>query len=344
MPHSPKPRSLPDGTEHWDRYWAHGFLTSCAAAFKGNYEGSMRRLWDDFFSTLGAGSRILDICTGNGAIAVFANQVSRDRGKTFEIHGVDQAVIDPGQMLKSQADLVDGVVFHSRTPAEATPFPDAHFDAVTGQYALEYTPIQETVTELSRITAPGAEGLFVIHNDASIVLEVAREELEASGILFDESLVFERARDVVLSMATANTPEKRQALSADPLAQQRRDAFNAAAARVTEAAENARQPDMLQTALGHLSEALQHCFEWGLQDTYRYLDNARRDIEANVERLKDLGRVSSDESQAREILAMFQAAGFETDPLERIHHDMPLEGARAGDTRLMGWVLRVRKT
>ncbi len=36
----------------WDAYWQHGFLTSCADAFDGNYGGSIARYWHDAFASL----------------------------------------------------------------------------------------------------------------------------------------------------------------------------------------------------------------------------------------------------------------------------------------------------
>ncbi len=331
------------GTEHWDRYWAHGFVTSCAVAFKGNYEGNVRGLWEDFFTALERQSNILDIGTGNGAIAIIAAEIGLRKKKAFSIHGVDRAKINPAAILSQRPGLLGAITFHSQTPAEKTPFSDAYFQAVTGQYALEYTPVEATIAELSRIVAPRAQGLFVIHHDDSIVLTVTREELRTAGVLLSEAGLFEQTRDVVRSVAPANTPEKKQALMRDSVAQQRRDAFNQAAALVTDALTSTTQPEMLQTALGHVGEALKNCTQWGLEQSLNYLDGAENDIKANIERLRDLLRVSSSLDRAKELLAMFRDAGFETDSPDTIYHDMPVSPEREQDTRLMGWVLRVTR-
>ena len=332
------------GTEHWDRYWAHGFVTSCAVAFKGNYEGNVRGLWEDFFAALESQSNILDIGTGNGAIAIIAAEIGLRKKKAFAIHGVDQAKINPAAILGQRPGLLGAITFHSQTPAEKTPFSDASFQAITGQYALEYTPVETTIAELSRIAAPGAQGMFVIHHDDSIVLTVTREELRTAGVLFSQADLFEQTREVVRSVAPANTPEKKQALIRDSLAQRRRDAFNRAAALVTDALTNTTQPEMLQTALGHVGEALKNCAQWGLEQSLTYLDGADNDIKANIERLRDLIRVSSSPDRVEELLTMFRDAGFETDGPDTIYHDMPVAPEREKDTRLMGWVLRVRRT
>ncbi len=331
------------GTEHWDRYWAHGFVTSCATAFKGNYEGNVRGLWEDFFATLEPQSKILDIGTGNGAIAIIATETGKRQKKAFTVHGVDQAKINPAAILAQRPALLGDITFHSQTPAEKTPFPDGYFQAVAGQYALEYTPVEATIAELGRITAPGARGLFVIHHDDSIVLTVTREELGTARMLLSEGDLFERTRDVVRSVAPANTPEKKQALMRDTLAQQRSDAFNRAAALVNDALRVTTQPEMLQTALGHVGEALKNCSQWGLEQSLNYLDGAENDIKANIERLRDLVRVSSSPDRVEEILAMFRDAGFETQSPDTHWHDMPVAPEREQDTRLMGWVLRVTR-
>ncbi len=331
------------GTEHWDRYWQHGFVTSCATAFKHNYEGNIRGLWEDFFAALKQQSNILDIGTGNGAIAIIAAEIGLREDKAFGIHGVDQARINPATILSERPELLKAITFHPQTPAEKTPFPAGYFQAVSGQYALEYTPVEATIAELSRIAAPGAQGLFVIHHDDSIVLTVTREEIRTAGILFAEAELFEQTREVVRSVAPADTPDKKQALIRDSLAQRRRDAFNRAAALTTDALKSTSQPEMLQTALGHVGETLKNCTRWGLEQSLDYLHGAERDIKANIERLRDLVRVSSSPDRVEELLDRFRDAGFEPESPDTIYHDMPVAAEREKDTRLMGWVLRVTR-
>jgi ubiquinone/menaquinone biosynthesis C-methylase UbiE len=334
-PHSSagaSPSGPADGSDQWDRYWAHGFVTSCALAFAANYEGRMRSVWEAFFAELAPGARILDICTGNGAIAIIANEVSRAAGKGFEIHAIDRAQIDPAGTLKIDPALLEGIQFHARTPAERTPFADRSFDAAVGQYALEYTDVPATCREIARILEPGGRCLFVIHHAESIILETGREELRHARLLFGETRLFERARALIERMAGARTAAERLALADDADAEEKRRLLNAAAADATAAIERSPHPEMLRTALGQISRAFRALDEGGGESALAQLAAAEADIRANEERLRDLLEAARDQDGMAGIGSVMTAAGLEPAPFAPLRHE---------PGRLVGWMLEV---
>ena len=284
----------------------------------------MRDVWERFFAELAPGARILDICTGNGAIAVIANEVSRAAGKGFEIHGVDRAQIDPAGTLKIDPALLEGIRFHARTPAERTPFDDRSFDAVVGQYALEYTDVAATCGEIARILEPGGRCLFVIHHADSIILETGREELRHARLLF------ERARALIERMAGARTAAERLALADDADAEEKRRLLNAAAADATAAIERSPHPEMLRTALGQVSRAFRALDEGGGDSALAQLAAAEADIRANEERLRDLLEAARDQEGMARIGTAMSAAGLEPAPFAPLRHE---------PGRLVGWML-----
>ena len=57
----------------WDRFWSYDRLSSFGTGpGAGNYGEHIAAGWRAFFAALPAGSKVLDLCTGNGAIAVMA--------------------------------------------------------------------------------------------------------------------------------------------------------------------------------------------------------------------------------------------------------------------------------
>lgn len=56
----------------WDHYWRDGRLASCGGEGGAGYQTAIARGWREFFAGLANGSRILDVCSGNGAIALLA--------------------------------------------------------------------------------------------------------------------------------------------------------------------------------------------------------------------------------------------------------------------------------
>ena len=124
--------------EHWESYYRGGALVSCPMGLEPGYTGEVRDAWVTFFATLPDGARVLDIGTGNGAVALIAKETAATLGRSFEIHGVDLARVDPVRHVPNGATLLAGIEFHPGVPAEQLPFEANGFDAVSGQYALEW--------------------------------------------------------------------------------------------------------------------------------------------------------------------------------------------------------------
>lgn len=140
-----------------------------------------------------AGARLLDLGTGNGVVVTQAVTVSRTKDAAFEIHGVDLAEIEPASFARSAAGLLREVRFHPETAMEALPFPDAHFDAVCGQFSLEYSDTERSVPEVLRVLRPDGRFRFLLHADDAVLKERSRmQRLRAEAII--ESPLFERLR------------------------------------------------------------------------------------------------------------------------------------------------------
>jgi demethylmenaquinone methyltransferase / 2-methoxy-6-polyprenyl-1,4-benzoquinol methylase len=106
--------------------------------------------WRRFLVTrIEAGPRdtVLDVATGTGAVA---RELLARRGCT--VVGLDQSpemLAEARRRLPASVELVEG-------KAEALPFPDASFDALTFTYLLRYvTDPGATLSELARVVRPG---------------------------------------------------------------------------------------------------------------------------------------------------------------------------------------------
>ena len=275
---------------------------------------------------------MLDICTGNGAIAMIANEISRARSLDLEIHAIDSAVIRPLATVRHDRDLLEGIRFYSETPAESTPFPAGHFHAVTGQYAFEYTSEADCIAELARITAPGGRLQFVIHHSGSVVIETSREELRHGAIILDETRIFDVARTLMERVGAVRTPEEKRALAADPDAESEREALNRGAERLSRAAESSPHPELLHLALERISGAYKAIGQ-GASQALERLAAGRGEIEANLARLEDLMAAARSPEDLRRIAGSLASAGFEVGTPEELRHD---------NGPLMGWLLQAR--
>jgi demethylmenaquinone methyltransferase / 2-methoxy-6-polyprenyl-1,4-benzoquinol methylase len=95
-----------------------------------------------------AGGRVLDVATGTGAVAA-----ELLRRYDCSVVGLDQSA----EMLAEARRRVGGRVELFEGRAEALPFADASFDALTFTYLLRYVDDPAaTLRELARVARPGA--------------------------------------------------------------------------------------------------------------------------------------------------------------------------------------------
>lgn len=316
--------------ESWAHYWELGLLSSLGNAYSGTYEGAVREHWRAFFAQLDDGSRVLDVGTGNGAVPAIAVEVARNRGVTFEVHGIDLAPIRPLQTVKHQRELIEPVHFHASTPAEATPFPDGYFHAITAHYGFEYTDRPACARELGRVASGGAVLHMVIHHPESIILETAREELSNAAILIDQSRFFARARALLQTVMAAPDAAARAALAGNAEAERQRHALNDAAAVVAAAADASPHPDLLRLALNAFQTSWRHLTSGDGRAALAALDAGELGVTTNRQRLQDLASAYLSLEQVDAAQADLAASGFDIAPPALLHHE--------GGT-LLGWVV-----
>ena len=125
----------------WERAAWEVRAAPYAASLGALTRGSIPALLDA--AGVGAGSRVLDVGTGPGFVALGA----ASRGAV--VTGVDQSAAMVGIALAAGVDAVVASV-------EALPFEDGSYDAVVGGYVLNHLPRpEEAVRELARLLRPG---------------------------------------------------------------------------------------------------------------------------------------------------------------------------------------------
>ena len=99
----------------WDRFWSYDRLASFGTGVgSGNYEEPIAGGWRKFFAALPVGARVLDLCKGNGAIAVMAVEA----GNELKVTGADLAQVQPGAFASTRCgDGAAGPAGRRRTRA-----------------------------------------------------------------------------------------------------------------------------------------------------------------------------------------------------------------------------------
>ncbi len=165
----------------WTRYWQTGTITTFHGRFANNYDGVVRSHWHGIFDRLPPRARIVDLGTGNGAIAILAARYSHRRHRDFDITAVDFADIDPARQLagKAAAPHLTRIRFLGHTRIERTKLPDESLDLAMSQFGFEYAPADEAVAEVDRILKR-TDGIFaaMVHHADSAIVRQAKDGLE----------------------------------------------------------------------------------------------------------------------------------------------------------------------
>lgn len=200
--------------DHWSNYWASGFLTSLPQDFSANYDGEIATFWTARFAAVPRQGQVLDLCTGNGAIALLAASWARASNHPLHITAVDAAHIDTDALAArhpDQTELFADVQFLGDQPLEALDLPAGRFDLVTSQYGIEYCDWGQAAARVAGLLKPGGRFAMVCHASSSEILAYMEAEhaeyrlldeagfLEAIQLYLDDKLEFRGLHDVLKS-------------------------------------------------------------------------------------------------------------------------------------------------
>lgn len=178
---------------HWSQYWAGGALTSLPDDFRENYDGEVAEFWFGQFARLPDQANVVDVCTGNGAVALLASRWALDHGRNdVSIVAIDGAHVDPAVIARhwpGQAEALGRIRFIANTPLEVVGLAPDSIDLISSQYGLEYCDLDLAVPRLARALKSGAHLAMLAHVMSSAMVETMESErrdyaiLEALGFL-----------------------------------------------------------------------------------------------------------------------------------------------------------------
>lgn len=182
------------GSAAWDRYWRADRIASCMdGADRSNYDDRVAAGWRSFFQSLPNGSRILDLCTGNGAVAVIAAESNAISARGFAITGVDLADIDPRRFVHRLGVIARNVTFLPRTGVEQLPFADGTFDAAVSQYGIEYSNLDKSLAEAARVLSPGGRLRLFMHAKEGTVVAATKRAIADADFLLERAKICDKA-------------------------------------------------------------------------------------------------------------------------------------------------------
>ena len=319
---------LDDRRAVWSRYWAGGALHSCGGSFDGNYAGEIREFWREAFAPLGAGTRVLDIATGNGPIPKL--MLDLRPGVDVQCDAVDLASVAPAWPQLLPAAERARLRFHPSVQAERLPFADAGFDLVVSQYGLEYSELERSVPELLRVLSPAGRVRLLVHHAEAVPVKLGFEELRHLDWLQSQDGLLAAATAMLAPMARAATPEGRAALRDDATAQSaRRDFDHRQAERETRAAASPC-PDVLHEVATWIAQVFQATHAGGEAQGRAAMAGIQRALDDSRLRLQELCDHALDEGAARALCLKLEENGKRRATAEPLLQQ----------GRLMAWAIR----
>ncbi|MEL7184921.1 MAG: class I SAM-dependent methyltransferase [Pseudomonadota bacterium] len=305
--------------DQWSDFWQAGSVTTFMGRFEQNYDGVVRHFWRKLFAVLPANAQIVDLATGNGALALLALEFSDEYDRNFNITGVDFAATDPRATLKGREleAALERIHFLTSTRIEATGLPDGEFDLVCSQFGFEYADIADAVVETARLLKDDkAVFAAMLHHESSVVLQQAKEgvrqdvQCRKSGLL---------AKVKELLFATAKAGERgidpKQCEDCEAL----RHDINHITGKLHNAQSQYRDPGQLAYYVGSIMSVFDpQRADQSIDEKLQHLDTIDEECQLFVARMRDLlGSALTDDDIAG-LCARFEDAGLSVDFSESI--------------------------
>ncbi len=287
------------GHREWENYWNEPRLAACMRNEEGNYGGVIGQEWHRFFTSLQKHSLVVDLATGNGAIALLALQASDTAGLDLQVCGVDAVDIDPARVLPQLAGQLQRINFIGNTQMEHLPFADRSVHAVSGQYALEYSDMDLTIAEIARVLADSGRLKFISHTTSSAVYAATLKQLQEISQLEGWDLTGRVQKMVQTEPGTS--PHERA-----------KRAFGRCACEAMHALDRAEGQNrvFLTQFLARLGEIYQHRHDQRKKKTLAELSDVDADLKAHQLRLESLRKAALNKPAIAACEQLLQRCGF----------------------------------
>ncbi len=174
--------------EQWSHYWNTGSLTSLPHDFSENYDGNIKSHWFECLERLPDNAMVLDVCTGNGAVAVLVKQFSNENNLNFQVHATDGASINVeklSQRYPKLASVFKSISFHSGKIFEEVALESNSFDLLTSQYGLEYTDWNASAVNANRLLKRGGQLCLICHSPSTDITKYMKHERHEYEYLYN---------------------------------------------------------------------------------------------------------------------------------------------------------------
>lgn len=294
--------------DEWSRYWEKGSMTTFVGGFDGNYDGEIRDFWIKALAALPADGHIIDLATGNGALAILASEYSLQQGKSFAITGIDFAAIDPTNRVHAAVseEVIKPIHFLSHTSMEDTGLPENMFDCAISQFGFEYSGIGRSTRELDRLLKPRSSIHLIMHHANSAILSQARD-----GLVQAEKCLSSGLHPLLADFIKHLQVLRQKGRASSPRAEKLRNSINEITAQLHKEIEKHEDPAQVVFFLKYSMAILGKPFAGrSPEEKLRHLEQVDKETIAYQRRMQDLVTAGMSDRQIAELEADLIALGF----------------------------------
>ncbi|HBN15958.1 MAG: hypothetical protein CMQ46_04040 [Gammaproteobacteria bacterium] len=316
----------------WSHYWRRGHLHSCPGAFQGNYEDSIREFWHSTFKELGEHSRVLDIGTGNGAIARLALDFAASRSFSWQIEGIDAADIQSADTPINSGQCK--LTLRGNQSSEHLDHADDSVNLVTSQYAIEYTRVDLSLAQVARVLVPGGIAAFIVHHTDANIVTVSRNELAFFDYFYQQLNLFGDSRELIQHFDKSGLISSPWLIASDPKAQEMMQRIQHQLSSITDFSHTHPHCGFARDIGTQFATTLNAIPQAGRANTDHVLQVLEQEMAAHAARIQANIDAAHDEQAISKLVQMAAQSGLENLFYSPLHRS-------SGE--LLGWALRFRR-
>ena len=309
----------------WSLFWRQGHSTTFGNYFKEGYEGAVADWWQSKLDGPSTNLTILEVGCCN--CSLLPGLIKSDIKAKYI--GVDLASVAPsGVAQEGLAESGIELVMHPETPAEDIPEADASVDLIASVFGIEYSNLELSFAEVSRLLKPDGQFAALLHHSSSVVTGMSARSLSE----YSEADMTTVVNALNTISAERDRTASLQELKTNPIAEQARSTINALAQKYLSdtdpATANATMFEFMTNALGFFkmmgaNSKQRSAFIAALPHYHR----------AAHERLRQMVAVAFDDDGIEQLKAILANKGL-TDIQSKVIHT---------DNEILGWELCAKR-
>jgi len=310
--------------DDWSEFWENPVITTFVGRFENNYDQEFKQFWHDVFDAVPRNSRVLDLACGNGALALLADNYSKEKGLNYEVIGVDFSDIKPEVLIEQFPEKyknLKNIHFLKNTNIENIPLDPSTCNLFISQYGFEYADFENAVDEVVRLSnEDGAVLALIVHAENSSIITQAQESLDQINICFNQVGLHKRILQLLKHLNKTELLKNLQNAKFDPKAEKLRKKINSAINQINNKIEHRDDTKMAIFIMAELMGVFQRTTGLSYAQKIKQFNSLTHEIQTYKARMSDLLNAAIPHNTFLEYCNYLTESGFSLTKNEKFYY------------------------